>query len=276
MSQEVYDLNWHTYSDHLQGLMKHLMQSNESADVTLVCDDKTKFKAHKFVLNACSPVFQSIIDDLPQKQDSVIFLRGVYPQEMKSILQFMYLGQATFYQERMNEFLNVAKIFEIKEINKDVEATKELISDEYMGNISEQSFVPKTNEVSNSVIKQETKLVKNEVSQYSCNKCDKKYSNYRCLYMHVRNVHKGIRHPCNRCSKIYSQKINLIRHIEAVHDGVQYPCHLCEYKAKEKGSLQRHIESIHDGVKYPCDLCEYKATTRGSLLRHIVSIHDGV
>ena len=88
MSQEVYDLNWHTYSDHLQELMKHLMQSNESADVTLVCDDKTKFKAHKFVLNACSPVFQSIIDDLPQKQDSVIFLRGVYPQEMKSILQF--------------------------------------------------------------------------------------------------------------------------------------------------------------------------------------------
>ena len=54
MSQEVYDLNWHTYSDHLQELMKHLMQSNESADVTLVCDDKTKFKAHKFVLNACN------------------------------------------------------------------------------------------------------------------------------------------------------------------------------------------------------------------------------
>merc|ERR1712189_130856 len=40
---------------------------------------------------------------------------------MKSILQFMDLGQATFYQDRMNEFLEVAKTLEIKEIGKDVD-----------------------------------------------------------------------------------------------------------------------------------------------------------
>merc|ERR1712002_842739 len=97
------------------------MNSHKSADVTLVCNDKTKFKAHKFVLSACSPVFQSIIDDLPQREHTFIYLRGVEPQEMKSILQFMYLGQATFYQERMNEFLDVAKSLEVKEISKDVE-----------------------------------------------------------------------------------------------------------------------------------------------------------
>merc|ERR1712221_26974 len=102
-------------------MMKTLMNTNKSADVTLVCNDKTKFKAHKFVLSACSPVFQSIIDDLPNKDDSFIYLRGIGPQEMKSILQFMYLGQATFYQDRMNEFLDVAKSLEIKEISKDVE-----------------------------------------------------------------------------------------------------------------------------------------------------------
>ena len=67
MSQEQFNLNWKTYSDHLQELLQQLFQSNESTDVTLVCDDKTKFKAHKFVLNACSPVFQSMIMDLPQK-----------------------------------------------------------------------------------------------------------------------------------------------------------------------------------------------------------------
>ena len=33
----------------------------------------------------------------------------------------MYLGVATFYQERKNEFLNVAKSLEVKEISKDVE-----------------------------------------------------------------------------------------------------------------------------------------------------------
>ena len=59
MSQEQFTLNWHTYSDHLKDLMQNLMQSNKSSDVTIVCEDKTRFKVHKFVLNACSLVFQS-------------------------------------------------------------------------------------------------------------------------------------------------------------------------------------------------------------------------
>ena len=68
---EQINLNWHRYNDHLKEMMQNLMESNESTDVTLVCEDRTKFKAHRFVLNACSPTFQSIINDLHQK-DPVI------------------------------------------------------------------------------------------------------------------------------------------------------------------------------------------------------------
>ena len=59
--------------------------------------------------------------DMIKNGESVIYLRGVLGQEMKSILQFMYYGQATFYQDRMNEFITVAKSLEVKEISKDVE-----------------------------------------------------------------------------------------------------------------------------------------------------------
>ena len=72
----------------------------------------------------CSTVFKNIIESLPQNS-SVIYLRGIQHQEMESILEFMYLGVATFYQVRMNEFLNVAKNLEIKEISKDVELNEE-------------------------------------------------------------------------------------------------------------------------------------------------------
>ena len=126
MSLEQFNLNWHTYSEHLREMMENLMNSHKSADVTLVCNDKTKFKAHKFVLSACSPVFQSIIDDLPNKEDSFIYLRGVESQEMKSILQFMYLGQATFYHDRMDEFFKVTKNLEIKELSKTVDYFKKI------------------------------------------------------------------------------------------------------------------------------------------------------
>ena len=41
MSLEKYNLTWHTYPEHLKGMMKDLMiENNDFADVTLVCEDK--------------------------------------------------------------------------------------------------------------------------------------------------------------------------------------------------------------------------------------------
>merc|ERR1712126_698467 len=167
MSQEQFNLNWHTYNDHLKEMMQNLMKSNETADVTLMCEDKIQFKAHKFVLNSCSPIFQTIINDLPRKENPVIFLRGVFAQEMKSILQFMYLGQATFYQERMNEFLNVAKSLEIKEISKDVDCDDTEASESFMDNDnvlqeSESSNQPESYE---KTIKTPNEVVSNNFPQ---------------------------------------------------------------------------------------------------------------
>merc|ERR1712126_174757 len=129
MNQEKYNLNWHTYSDHLREMLHEMRESDQLTDVTLVCDDKKQFKAHKIVLSACSSVFKSIINDLPQNS-SVIYLRGIQHQEMESILEFMYLGVATFYQEKSNEFLNAAKNLEVKEISKDVEFDEDNGNDE--------------------------------------------------------------------------------------------------------------------------------------------------
>merc|ERR1712189_133900 len=106
--------------DHLKEMLHDMMSSNELTDVTLVSEDKKHFKAHKVVLSACSLVFKSIISDSIMS-NSIIYLRGIQSHEIESILQFMYLGEATFYQERMNEFLDVAKSLQVKEISKDVE-----------------------------------------------------------------------------------------------------------------------------------------------------------
>ena len=105
MSTEKFDLTWHTYTDHLREMLHDMMTCNELTDVTLVSEDKKHFKAHKVVLSASSTVFRNIISD-NYNSNPVIYLRGIQSYEIESILQFIYLGQATFYQERMNEFLN--------------------------------------------------------------------------------------------------------------------------------------------------------------------------
>merc|ERR1719414_1803001 len=111
-------------------MLNEMMTSNELTDVTLVSEDKKTFKAHKVVLSACSSVFKSIISDT-FLSSPIIYLRGIQSFEIESILQFIYVGEATFYQERMNEFLNVARSLEIKEISKNIEIPENEQHDEF-------------------------------------------------------------------------------------------------------------------------------------------------
>ena len=112
---DKYTLNWQTFSEHLQLMLKDLYEEKSNSDVTLVCDDQIQFKAHKIVLSACSPVFKKIIDS-NLSQEPLIYLRGIQSYEMESILEFMYFGEGKFYYERMGEFIKVAKDLEVKEI----------------------------------------------------------------------------------------------------------------------------------------------------------------
>ena len=114
--REKYNLTWHKYSDHLRDIMKAMMTSNAFTDVTLVCEDKLQIKAHKNILSACSPVFDNMLQN-DRNTHSIIYLRGIACSDMESLLQFMYYGEATCYEERMSEFLNVAKSLEIKELS---------------------------------------------------------------------------------------------------------------------------------------------------------------
>merc|ERR1711934_559347 len=115
MHQEKYSLRWHTYSDHLKSMMKELMMNEDFSDVTLVTEDKIQMKANVAILSACSPVFRDVLKK-EKNFSPTMYLRGIQYSELESIMQFIYLGEATFYEERMDEFLAVAKSLEIEEL----------------------------------------------------------------------------------------------------------------------------------------------------------------
>ena len=93
---EQFNLTWHTFQTHTEELMSQLYRTSSYSDVTLVSDERTQFKAHKFVLNACSTVFKSIL--VENVTTPFIFLKGVAKEDVDSLLQFMYLGEAAVHQ----------------------------------------------------------------------------------------------------------------------------------------------------------------------------------
>ena len=80
MANENFTLTWHSYTDHFQEVLSNLLDTGESSDVTLICDDQVKFKAHKFILKSCSPVFENILNETDDNLKSVVYLRGVNPE----------------------------------------------------------------------------------------------------------------------------------------------------------------------------------------------------
>jgi len=275
-----YNLTWQLYTDHLREMLHEMMKSNELTDVTLVCDDKTKFKAHKIVLSACSSVFKSIINDLPTNS-SVIYLRGIQHQELETILQFMYLGVATCSQERMNEFLNVAKNLELKEISKEVK------SDD--GNLATEIFDKGTKIVHEQQTKTDagrkesfdlniksiidSQFDKNTTREFECDQCESKYTHPSNLRRHILSKHEGIKYDCNQCDQKYSDSSSLSHHVKSKHKGEICACDQCEFVSTKNHHLRDHIQSIHEGVKYTCDQCNHKFNFNRSLNNHKRSKH---
>lgn len=93
------------------------------------------------VLSACSPYFQALFVNHPEKHPIVI-LKDVPYADMKSLLDFMYRGEVSVDQERLSAFLRVAESLRIKgltEVNDDKPSNRE------------QSETPPTNSTQNRV-----------------------------------------------------------------------------------------------------------------------------
>ena len=292
MSQDKYNLRWHTYSDHLTEMMQDML-SDEFADVTLVCDDKKTIKAHRNILSVCSPVFKDIFRMQPQKPQPVIYLRGIQYSELECILQFIYSGETKFHKERLNEFLSVSKNLEIRELSKnDVnpscdEKTDLTITEEQAYNFNSESYAE--HEVKDKEI--ETK--------FHCSECDKSFSYtsdlYRHLSLHIQKT-KNAKHEveeietktkfqCSKCDKSFSFKSDLYRHKRSVHEGVKFECNLCDYEASRQDNMSIHIQTKHAEhdvkdkeieTKFHCTECSKSFSYKTHLHRHRRSAHKGI
>ena len=251
MHPEKYTLSRHSHSDYLREMMREMMTSDDFTDVTLVTDDKKTIRAHRNILSACSPVFKNILQMEINNSHPVIYLRGIQYAEIVSILQFIYLGEAKFHEERINEFLLVSKNLEIRELSKDVEIDEADPSNQHQKYITD--FV--NFDHNNSIEEEKSSTIESEPTREV-----------------IPSV--GSKFQCPQCDKLFSHKWNVYKHIKSAHEGVKYACNECDHQVTDQSSLRRHIQAKHGGVKYDCNKCDYQTTRQSHLKRHFKSKHS--
>ena len=280
MDVEKYNLTWTDFPDHLRALMHDLMVSEDFADVTLVTDDKKKVRAHRHVLSACSPVFKEILQIEKQNNHPFMYLRGIQYSEIEPILQFMYLGEAKLYEERLNEFLSAARDLEIKELYKRVKTNQ--AHDKTTQKLEEDSNFTSENDDDNIKLEEADNVGSNDsmqqtgkpISRLQCTQCDKTFSGKPGLWLHTKSVHEGVKYPCSQCDFQAKRQLQLTEHIQSKHEGVMYGCNQCDKQYIKQRDVTRHIKYKHKGIRYACKQCDKLYSDQPKLNRHIQTIHE--
>ncbi|KAB0797961.1 hypothetical protein PPYR_08954 [Photinus pyralis] len=120
MSSQRFCLRWNNHQSNLLSVFDQLLHDESFVDVTLAVEGQL-LRAHKMVLSACSPYFQALFVNHPDKHPIVI-LKDVPYNDMRSLLDFMYRGEVSVDQERLTAFLRVAESLRIKgltEVNEE-------------------------------------------------------------------------------------------------------------------------------------------------------------
>lgn len=110
---QLFCLRWNNYQTNLTCSFDQLLQSELLVDVTLACADGQFMKAHRMVLSACSPYFQTLFSDNPCKHPIVI-LKDIGWSELKAVVEFMYKGEINVCQEQIEPLLKVAESLKIR------------------------------------------------------------------------------------------------------------------------------------------------------------------
>eukprot|EP00092_Neocalanus_flemingeri_P000391 GFUD01000415.1.p1 GENE.GFUD01000415.1~~GFUD01000415.1.p1 ORF type:complete len:486 (+),score=152.93 GFUD01000415.1:91-1458(+) len=113
-SQENFALRWNDFHANITSSFKHLRSSPDFQDVTLMCGIDTEIRAHKVILSACSPYFQSILCHIASPNPVVVMPHDVQYEEVVRLVDFMYHGEVAIPSQDINRFLSVAEQFQVR------------------------------------------------------------------------------------------------------------------------------------------------------------------
>ena len=110
---EKFSLKWDNFQTNFTNSFKKIKDEKDFFDVTLVTEDNQFVSAHKVVLAASSELFKNILKKADHSTP-MIYLNGVEFKELSWIIDYIYEGETSIFQEDLKSFLGIAKKLKIE------------------------------------------------------------------------------------------------------------------------------------------------------------------
>lgn len=261
-TSEKFCIKWKDFQKNVSSSFQEIRK--DFCDVTLAGESNTKILAHKVVLAASSNLFRDILKENPHPHP-LLYMKGIKGVQLTSVVDFMYHGEVSIYQEDLNDFLMVAKELQLKGLQgneqEKIEPFKEptLCQPPIKTRKQTMSQVSHTNYMKGETLENwhelDTKVemagsdIDDNMATIAIQTTDNKISTTNeQLDDRIRSMmtHSEGQWSCTVCGKADKKNTNIINHIEAKHiDGVSHPCNQCGKLFRSRHSLVQHIFNIH-------------------------------
>ena len=252
-------LQWNDFKENVSSAFGDLREDKDFTDVTLACEDGQQVEAHKVVLIASSPFFLNLLKR-NKHPHPLVYMRGLKFENLLSLVDFLYHGEANVFQDNLDSFLGMAEEFQLKGLDKREEEPVEQVLQESKRKIS-QSSSQIDNQISSSkdnTIPQgvqsifdlipitETAVVLNNFSGCTdLDELDAKVKSMMASSEYRIGKEQGRARICKVCGKEGERK-SIMDHIEANHiNDISIPCNSCGKISKSRQGLRHHNRSNH-------------------------------
>ena len=251
-------LQWNDFKENISSAFGDLRQDKELTDVTLVSEDGQQVEAHKVVLVASSPFFLNILKK-NKHPHPLIYIRGVRPENLMTMVDFFYHGEAKVYQENLDSFLVLAEELQLnglkgnqtekergaisqqkspnyRSVTDQFAAEKDVFNDDGLEQVSEQ-------------ISEKAHTLKDEAAvNTDLESLDEQVKSMMTVSENADPYRKrnGRARICTVCGKEGST-VNIMQHIKANHiAGISIPCDRCGLVSRSRNALQVHEYNHHN------------------------------
>ena len=255
-------LKWNDFQENIGTVFGSLRQDEDFSDVTLASEDGHQIEAHKVILASSSPFFQNLFRR-NKHAHPLIYMRGLKSHDILAIVDFIYYGEASVYQDHLDTFLNIAEELDLKGLsraNNDEHNIEQLPKILNQTNTLRYDFKTKestaTNNFQHAAELNESEseappsgddviVVPKQEFSGDFQELDEQIKAMMLLGDNFTADGKQKAYVCQVCGKEgYGSAIK--KHIEANHiEGVSIPCNLCDRVFRSRDALRQHKSWNH-------------------------------